>query len=173
MPRLTTSSANSVGVQCVTGRSDSAGGSQATTMIWHSCSAVNVAGAPGRGWSAKAACTRPLSSFSSLSASAAASPSAALNHRLHHWLTVCQCSPSSSAMCCLRAPAAACKMILARVTNHCGLFARRTNCSNIVRCRSLNVIGWGCGPLGFRFISDKVSFLAFLAEASILSLSPQ
>lgn len=173
MARLTTSSANSLGVQCVTGRPDSAGGSQATAMIWHSCSAVKVAGVPGRGWSAKVACTRLLNSLSPPSASATASCSATLNHRSHHWLTVCQCSPRSSAICCLRTPLDACKMILHRVTSHCGLFARRTNCSNIACCRSLNVMGEGGGPPDFRFISDSFSFSAFLAVASTLSQRPQ
>ena len=60
MPRLTASSANSWWVQCVTGRSLSAGGSQAMATIAQICSAVKVAGVPGRGASASRWATRPL-----------------------------------------------------------------------------------------------------------------
>ena len=47
--RCWTSSASSRGVQCVTGRSLSSGGSQATARIWVICSGVNLPGQPGRG----------------------------------------------------------------------------------------------------------------------------
>jgi hypothetical protein len=50
MPRLLASSANSRGVQWLRGRPAApSGGSQASAMIWHHCSAVTVAGVPGRG----------------------------------------------------------------------------------------------------------------------------
>ena len=49
MPRLRASSASSRGVQWLIGRPDASGGSQARAMIWHHCSALKVAGAPGRG----------------------------------------------------------------------------------------------------------------------------
>jgi hypothetical protein len=49
LPRFCTSSANSGGVQGVTGRPLSWGGSQATARIWVTCSAVNLAGQPRRG----------------------------------------------------------------------------------------------------------------------------
>src|SRR5204863_8891732 len=52
MPRWTASAANSAGVQWVTGRPDSAGGSQASARIWQICSALKVGGAPARGASA-------------------------------------------------------------------------------------------------------------------------
>ena len=55
MPRVMTSSASSRGVQWVTGRPLSPGGSQATAMICTNCSAVKVAGAPGRLSSARTA----------------------------------------------------------------------------------------------------------------------
>src|SRR5215216_6615403 len=53
MPRLRASSASSRGVQWRMGRADASGGSQASAMIWHQCSALKVAGAPGRGASCK------------------------------------------------------------------------------------------------------------------------
>ncbi len=51
IPRATTSSANSVGVQCVTGRPESAGGSQATARMRAIWSGANVPGHPDLGWS--------------------------------------------------------------------------------------------------------------------------
>ena len=53
IPRFTASSANSRGVQWSIGRSDTAGGSQATATIAHTCSGVHLAGAPDRGSSAR------------------------------------------------------------------------------------------------------------------------
>jgi hypothetical protein len=49
MPRVIASSANSQGVQWLTGRPESAGASQASATIWQICSGVNVAGRPPRG----------------------------------------------------------------------------------------------------------------------------
>src|SRR5207248_2977100 len=49
MPRWTASAANSAGVQCVTGRPDAAGGSQASARSWQICSALKAGGAPARG----------------------------------------------------------------------------------------------------------------------------
>jgi hypothetical protein len=57
MLRLRASSASSRGVQWLMGRADASGGSQASAMIWHHCSALKVAGAPGRGASCKRAGT--------------------------------------------------------------------------------------------------------------------
>jgi hypothetical protein len=51
-PRLLTSSANSRGVQGVTGRPESAGASPATATLWPSRAGVHVAGRPRPGWSA-------------------------------------------------------------------------------------------------------------------------
>jgi len=79
MPRLITSAANSRGVQCVTGRPQSAGASQATATIWHSCSGVKVAGRPRRGVSRNTCWRRVPRVSSSASISAAAS-----SHLLQH-----------------------------------------------------------------------------------------
>ncbi len=49
MPRWTTSSASSRGLQCVTGRPLCSGSSHATAMLWMTCSAVNLVRHPGEG----------------------------------------------------------------------------------------------------------------------------
>ena len=59
MCRFLTSSANSAWVQWLIGLSDFEGGSQATAAIWTICSAVKVAGPPGRGASSRAASMSP------------------------------------------------------------------------------------------------------------------
>lgn len=51
--RLTTSSANSCGVQAIIGRPDNCGSSHATLMIWQMSLAVKVGGVPERGRSDK------------------------------------------------------------------------------------------------------------------------
>ena len=48
MPRLMTSSASSCGVQCVTGRSLSSGGSQATAMVHSEAAALLLVAEPSR-----------------------------------------------------------------------------------------------------------------------------
>ena len=75
--RLMVSSANSACVQCVIGRSDSAGDSQARAMIWHICSGVNVGGTPLRGASSSISLMRISSALSSRSLSISPSWSAA------------------------------------------------------------------------------------------------
>jgi hypothetical protein len=57
IPRLRASSASSRGVQWLMGRPDTSGASQATAMLWHHCSALKGAGAPGRGASCKRSAT--------------------------------------------------------------------------------------------------------------------
>ena len=59
MPRFTASPASSRGVQCVAGRPDFSGGSQATAKIWAICSAVNLPPQPARG---KSPSTCPIAS---------------------------------------------------------------------------------------------------------------
>ena len=59
MPRRMTSSVSSRGVQCVTGRPDFSGGSQATAKICAIGSAVNLPPQPARG---KSPSTRPIAS---------------------------------------------------------------------------------------------------------------
>jgi hypothetical protein len=58
-----TSSANSNAVQCVTGRCDFSGGSQATAMIIATWSASNLQGRPGRWLSLKRVLDRPAKLF--------------------------------------------------------------------------------------------------------------
>jgi hypothetical protein len=64
--RFTTSSRSSALVQCVIGRADFSGGSQANTKICVTCSAVNVPGQPDRG------ATRNVSRIASRSREASA-----------------------------------------------------------------------------------------------------
>ena len=59
MPRRMTSSVSSRDVQCVTGRLDFSGGSQATARICAICSAANVPPHPARG---KSPSTSPMAS---------------------------------------------------------------------------------------------------------------
>ena len=55
MPRVMASAASSGGVQCVTGRPDAPGCSQASAMIEQITSALNFTGVPERGSSEKVA----------------------------------------------------------------------------------------------------------------------
>jgi hypothetical protein len=55
----------------------------------------------------------------------------------------------------LRKLFSAIRMILLRRTIHCGLWARRTICSSIVRWRSVNRISLGFGPLGLRNVEHS------------------
>src|SRR5262249_12732774 len=57
MPRRLASAASSLGVQCVTGRPESSGGSQASARICVTCSAENFGTAPGRGASERTSTT--------------------------------------------------------------------------------------------------------------------
>jgi hypothetical protein len=58
MPRLMASSANSRGVQWLIGRPERSGGSHASALSWHHCSALTLAGVPGRGASWRRSQTR-------------------------------------------------------------------------------------------------------------------
>jgi len=150
MFRLTASSASSVGVQCVIGRPDSSGGSHDMATIWQICSAVKVAGVPLRGWSESTSSINRRNSFSVILPSATASLSVDSVHRLRQRRGVWTCTPKSSAIAWLRNLLSAIRMILLRRTIHCGLWARRTICSSILRWRSVNRICLGFGPLGLR-----------------------
>ena len=150
MFRLTASSASSVGVQCVTGRPDASGGSQEMATISQICSAVKVAGVPLRGSSESTSSISRRNSLSVILPSATASRSADSAHRLRQRRGVWTCTPKSSAISWLRKSSLAISTILLRKTIHCGLWARRTICSSIVRWRSVNRICFGFGPLGLR-----------------------
>ena len=157
MFRLTASSASSLGVQCVTGRPDSSGGSHDIATIWQICSAVKVAGVPLLGWSESTSSISWRNSLSVILPSATASRSADSAHRLRQRRGVWTCTPKSSAIRWLRKPSSAIRMILLRRTIHCGLWARRTNCSSVVRWRSVNRICLGFGPLGLRNVLHSPS----------------
>lgn len=136
--RLTTSSANSVGVQWVTGRPDNSGDSQATTMIWQICSGVKVPGRPLRGSSLNTFWIRPRNSLSSTSDSASANCSEAFAQRARQVRTVGSQISKSSAIWWFRAPESPFRMIVARVTLYWGLRRQRTISSRMARCRSVS-----------------------------------
>jgi hypothetical protein len=143
IPRCMTSSANSLGVQCVTGRPDRSGASQATAMIWHSGAGVNVAGRPQRGASCNTCGIKPRKVGSSAAGSAAASWEAALAQRARHNRTVMSLIPHTAAICRLRAPPALWRMIVARWTSSCGRRRLRTISARIVCCRSVRALDTG------------------------------
>ncbi len=97
MPCRTASSASSPGVHWLMGRpppAASPGGVQASAMTWHSCSGVNVGGAPGRGASARTPSATASSAASSPSTSAASSASAAAPQRARHTRAVSRVTPT-------------------------------------------------------------------------------
>lgn len=147
--RLITSSASSRGVHSLMGRPDSAGSSHPTATMWQICSALKVAGVPGRGWSLKTATMCSSSTLSSAISSTACNGSVAANQRVRHVRTVGTDSCKSAAIWALRAHVAACRMILARTTRCCGLFARRMIFSNTCSWRADT---WSCGGLAPRGI---------------------
>lgn len=122
MPRLRTSSATSRGVQWLTGRPESVGSSHATATIWTICSAVKVAGVPGRGGSVKAA-TIMVQSVLSLpsSASSCARLGAKASHRWRHARTVPRLRGIWRLTWHSLAPVSSANRLLARRTRRWGL----------------------------------------------------
>ena len=120
--RCSTSSAISRAVQCVMGRSDASGFSQANASIRQRWSAVILAGAPGRGASARR--SSRLKSSSEISCS--------LIQRLRHNRTVSCVTCSFLAISTLGFPSAAANTILARMAICCAVWCRFTNFSTLV-----------------------------------------
>ena len=120
MPRSITSSVSSRDVQCVTGRSDCSGGSQATARIRAICSAVNLPPHPARG---KSPSTSPMASRN---AGGFSTHSMTVNcgkarcHRRRQMPMPCRSHPSLSAISPLLKPSNARRMISARWANPCG-----------------------------------------------------
>jgi hypothetical protein len=150
IPRSMTSSANSLGGPCVTGRPHSSGASQGTAMICQSCSEVNVPGHPQPGASCHTCRIKPSKVGSSASSSAGANWEAALAQRARHHRTVMERIPHTAAICRLRAPAALCMMIVAWWTSSCGRRRLQTISARLVCCRSVSSIDTGLGPRGLR-----------------------
>ena len=125
MPRCWTSSANSVGVQCVTERPLSAGGSQATASSWAICSAVNLPGHPGRG--------KSLNNSSRARGKAAAFSQHSIRtrrwnaaaQRRRQMPTACRSQPRWSAIAWLSQPPNASKIMWARWARACGQVLER------------------------------------------------
>jgi hypothetical protein len=153
-------SASSCGVQCVTGRPDSCGSSQATAMIWPVCSGSNVLSAPGRG-SSGSTCSidsaNPSSSIPSSSASNKAGAAAA--HRSRQMGAVVRWMFKPWPTWVLLAPSAASNTMSHRRTSRWGLVSRRASRSRISRCLTVNSIGVGLGPacLLLLFLSQPLS----------------
>src|SRR6266480_65852 len=126
-PRRIASSAISRWLHWLIGRALSSGFSQVMATTAQICSAVNVAGAPGRGASA--------------SRSGMDRPSGACRHRLHQCRTVFGHTASSRALARTPIPSAACRMMRARTANCCGVEWVRTSCSSTLRWSGKTMTG--------------------------------
>jgi hypothetical protein len=149
MPRLLTSSANSRGLQWLTGRPLCSGDSQATAISWQICSAVYVAGRPARGSSAKTSSIAVRNSFAAPSRSIPPSWATACFQRPRHNRTVSLLLPSAAAIAAFRTPSAALRTMVARSTSLKEVLPLRVLPSNIARCWSVSSIVTGCGPGSF------------------------
>ncbi len=144
IPCLTASSANSRGVQVVTGRPHWSGGRQARLMICAICSAVKVAGVPGRGASAKAAAM--ARSKAGRSASATARSVAAAAQRARHLRAVFGAQPSCRASGSVRWPIAAPRTTWTRSASARGQDDHRRSAASTVRWAGVTKMGAGAGP---------------------------
>lgn len=144
MPCVMASSANSRGVHAATGRWHCSGGRQARLMMRTICSAVKVAGVPGRGASAKAVAIAAASAPGS--SSTASRCGVASRQRPRHLRIVvgvlARCRASGS----LRWPAAAPRMIAARKASACGHDARRRKVVSTACCAAVTWTGADRGP---------------------------
>jgi hypothetical protein len=126
MPRLTASRASSLWLQCVTGMPLASGASHANATIAQICSDVKLAGAPGRGPSAKRSATVASARDD--------------NQRPRQCLTVFGHTPIRRAVSRTPAPRLVSKIIRARSASFRGVKCARTRRSNVCSCSPLNVI---------------------------------
>jgi len=131
IPRLQASLASSRGVQWLMGRPDVSGGSQAKAMIWHHCSALKVAGAPGRGASWRRSCT--------------AHPGR-LSQCRRHSRTVLRLVPRRRATSGALRPSAKSRRICARQLKCCGVLWARIRVSSAWYSASESGTVGGLGP---------------------------
>jgi hypothetical protein len=124
-PRLTASRANSLWLQWVIGRPLTDGGSQARATIAQICSALNLAGAPERGASAR----RSAMLGSSFPAS----------QRRRHKRTVLASTATMRAVSRTPLPSPASRMIQAREASCWGVRWARRKRSSAVLCSGLKV----------------------------------
>ena len=136
MPRRMTSSASSRALHWLIGRSDAAGCSQATAMIWQTCSGVIRAGAPGLGASASRAATRSSASGTGWN----------WHQRARHWRAVPTSTPSVRATALVLSPAAASSTIRARSASCCPVVCARASRSSAARSSPLSTISGAFGP---------------------------
>src|SRR5215210_809265 len=140
-PRRSISSAISLPVHWLIGRcaEPSWGDSQASAMIWHSCSGVIVRGLPGRGASVSRSSTaNPSSSLSDASSKAI--------QRSRQRRTISRLTPNRRAIWPLLAPSAAASTIRARSTICWGVRWRLTSRCSSLRSRSVSSTLGGLGP---------------------------
>ena len=136
MPRWMASSAISRPVHWLIGRSDPAGASQASAVIWQTCSAVIRHGPPGCGASSN------RSAAPNSSGGTAARPS----QRVRHKRAVPTLTPNRLAICALFAPPAAARMMRARSASCCAVPCRRASASSCGRSSAVNTTVGGFGP---------------------------
>ena len=138
------SSASSGGVQAVMGRPSCSGGRQARFTISTICSAVNVAGAPGRGISAN---TRSMAWASAAGSSFTARRRwVALAQRPRHLVTVASARANRRASGALPCPLAAPTMTLIRWASPWEQEGRRSSPVSTVCWAGLTLMGRGHGP---------------------------
>src|SRR5271165_3279120 len=152
MPRCMISSASSRAVQWLMGRS--LGCSHARATIWQICSAVMRAGVPGRGSSAnRSAADRSVNATA-----------CNRRHRIRQRRTTSASVPSAWAISVLFWPAAAARIIRARLATCWPVRCPRTNRSNSARSSSLKVSGAGFGPrMGDPFPSGFLPFYQIIS----------
>ena len=146
--RRTASRANSLGVQCDTGKPLSAGSSHANAMRLAICSALNLAGAPLRAPSVNRPTIRfSRSAFVAPAASATLRASMPRAQRCRHRRTSWRSTPSDAACVSLYRPAADNSTTRHRFTNCCVAFWVRVKPSRISCWRGVNVIATDLLPI--------------------------
>jgi hypothetical protein len=130
------SSASSRALHWLIGRSELAGISQASAMIWQICSGVIRAGRPDLGASANR--------WARLCSVSGISPHA--HQRARHWRTVLTSNRSRRATSLLLSPSPANSTTRARMANCCPVVRARTRRSSACRSSSLSATSGGFGP---------------------------
>jgi len=136
MLRRRISSASSRALHWLIGRSESAGTSQASAMIWQICSGVIRAGRPDLGASAKRSATRrQLAGLPALA-----------DQRARHWRAVSLSIWRWRAIASVLDPSAASSTMRARSASCWPVVRARTRRSSSLRSACVNTISGGFGP---------------------------
>jgi len=118
-------------------------------MIWQICSAVKLAGAPGRG--------------ASLNRSTTPTDAGADARRRRQWRTVLRQMPSAAAVFSMPVPAAASRMMRDRSASCCGVECARTSAFSACSCSGVSEIAGalcaGIGPSRFpgRCLASRIA----------------